>query len=174
MGWVIGNGQNSSLVVNALDLAIKTMSRTGGIVHADHGVRLTSWVLMRWIRAADLKLSIGIIGSGYDNAIMESLWSSRQKELLNRKKWRTQFDRPKATFAYIELLQPSMASLATELRIPGHTRVTLQTIINPRLIFKPCGVKELWGRSESQGKSDSSLKWQVKMAWKPALMPLVC
>ena len=44
MGWSIDNAQDSNLVVNALDMAIKNRQpAAGGIVHADHGVQFTSW-----------------------------------------------------------------------------------------------------------------------------------
>ena len=44
VGWSIDSVQDSQLVVNALDMAIKQRKvRRGGIVHADHGVQFTSW-----------------------------------------------------------------------------------------------------------------------------------
>ena len=44
IGWSIDSVQNSTLVVNALDMAIKNRRpAAGGIVHADHGVQFTSW-----------------------------------------------------------------------------------------------------------------------------------
>ena len=44
VGWSIDSVQNSTLVVNALDMAIKNRRPApGGIVHADHGVQFTSW-----------------------------------------------------------------------------------------------------------------------------------
>lgn len=40
VGWSIDNRQDSTLVVNALDMAIKNRKPPpGGIVHADHGVQ---------------------------------------------------------------------------------------------------------------------------------------
>jgi transposase InsO family protein len=39
VGWSIDSVQNSALVVNALDMAIRNRQpEAGGIVHADHGV----------------------------------------------------------------------------------------------------------------------------------------
>ena len=74
----------------------------GGIVHADHGVQFTSWAFTNKIRSAGLMPSFGTIGDGYDNAMMESFWSSMQIELLNRKKWRTGLDLANAIFDYID------------------------------------------------------------------------
>lgn len=47
--------------------------------------------------------SFGKVGDGYDNAMMESFWSSMQIELLNRKKWMTRTDLANAIFEYIEI-----------------------------------------------------------------------
>lgn len=104
VGWSIDNCQDSTLVVNALDMAIKNRKPLpGGIVHADHGVQFTSWAFTNKIRTTGLMPSFGTIGDGYDNAMMESFWSSMQIELLNRKKWRTRIDLANAIFDYIEI-----------------------------------------------------------------------
>ena len=104
VGWSIDNAQDSNLVVNALDMAIKNRQPVaGGIVHADHGVQFTSWAFTNKIRASGLMPSFGTIGDCYDNSMMESFWSSMQIELLNRKKWRTRVDLANAIFEYIEI-----------------------------------------------------------------------
>ena len=44
VGWSIDSSQDTRLVLNALDMAIKTRQPApGGIVHADHGTQFTSW-----------------------------------------------------------------------------------------------------------------------------------
>lgn len=104
VGWSIDNHQDSSLVVNALDMAIKNRKPApGGIVHADHGVQFTSWAFTRRIRAAGLMASFGTIGDGYDNAMMESIWSSMQIVLLNWERWRTRIDLANVIFECIEI-----------------------------------------------------------------------
>lgn len=104
VGWAIDSKQDSTLVVNALDMAIRARTPApGGIVHADHGVRFTSWAFTQKIRSAGLLPSFGTIGDGLDNAMMESFWSSMQIELLNRKKWRTRIELAHAIFEYIEV-----------------------------------------------------------------------
>ncbi|MBE1525530.1 transposase InsO family protein [Nesterenkonia lutea] len=77
------------------------MTKVGGIVHADHGVQFTSWVVTQKVRSAGLLPSFGTVGDGLDNAMMESFRSSMQIELLNRKKWRTRVELANAIFEYI-------------------------------------------------------------------------
>lgn len=104
IGWSIDSVQNSNLVVNALDMAIKNRRpRPGGVVHADHGAQFTSWAFTDRIRSAGLMPSFGTIGDGLDNAMMESFWSSMQIELLNRKRWKTRVELSNAMFDYIEI-----------------------------------------------------------------------
>jgi len=47
--------------------------------------------------------SFGSIGDAYDNAMMESIWSTMQIELLNRKKWKTRIELAIAIFEFIEV-----------------------------------------------------------------------
>ncbi|WP_085997865.1 IS3 family transposase [Nocardia jiangxiensis] len=104
VGWSIDSRQDSTLVVNALDMAIRNRRPTpGGIVHADHGTQFTSWVFGEKIRSAGLLPSFGTVGDGMDNAMMESFWSSMQIELLDRKKPKTRLELANAIFDYIEI-----------------------------------------------------------------------
>jgi len=104
VGWSIDTIQNSNLVVNALDMAIKNRHpEPGGVVHADHGAQFTSWAFTDRVRKAGLMPSFGSVGDGLDNAMMESFWSSMQIELLNRKKWITRIELANAMFDYIEI-----------------------------------------------------------------------
>ncbi len=104
VGWSIDTRQDSTLVVNALDMAIRNRQpEPGGIVHADHGVQFTSWAFGDRVRTAGLLPSFGTVGDGLDNAMMESFWSSMQIELLNRRKWKTRVELANAIFEYIEI-----------------------------------------------------------------------
>jgi transposase InsO family protein len=77
--------------------------KKGSIVHADHGVQFTSWSFTERIRDAGLMPSFGSVGDAFDNAMMESFWSSMQNELLDRKKWKTRLELSNAIFDYIEI-----------------------------------------------------------------------
>lgn len=104
VGWSIDSRQDTDLVINALDMAIRNRRpEPGGVVHADHGVQFTSWAFGNKIRSAGLMPSFGSVGDGLDNAMMESFWSSMQIELLNRKKWKTRIELSNAIFEYIEI-----------------------------------------------------------------------
>ena len=104
VGWSIDSSPDTRLVLNALDMAIKTRNPApGGIVHADHGAQFTSWAFGNRIRQAGLMPSFGTVGDGLDNAMMESFWSSMQIELLDRQRWNTRVELANAIFEYIEV-----------------------------------------------------------------------
>jgi len=104
VGWSIDSVQDANLVVNALDMAIRQRSaKPGSIVHADHGVQFTSWSFTERVRQSGLMPSFGSVGDAFDNAMMESFWSSMQIELLDRKRWNTRLELTNAIFDYIEV-----------------------------------------------------------------------
>jgi transposase InsO family protein len=45
---------------------------------------------------------MGRVGAAYDNAMMESFFSTLQRELLNRRSWKTRQELQSAIFAWIE------------------------------------------------------------------------
>ncbi len=46
---------------------------------------------------------MGRVASGVDNGLMESSWSTMQRELLDRQKWNSQADLGSAIFEWIEV-----------------------------------------------------------------------
>jgi transposase InsO family protein len=104
VGWSIDNQQASSLVTNALGMAISNRTPpTGTVIHSDHGSQFTSWAFSERVRQAGLVPSMGTIGDAFDNAVIESFWARLQTELLNRKKWKTRVELSTALFEYLEI-----------------------------------------------------------------------
>lgn len=103
VGWAIDSRQTSSIVLNALEMAIDTRQPRATVVHSDHGTQFTSWAFSRRLKDAGLVGSMGTIGDGYDNAMIESFWGTMQVELLNRKSWKTRTELANAIFDYIEI-----------------------------------------------------------------------
>lgn len=103
VGWAIDSRQTSSIVLNALEMAIDTRQPRATVVHSDHGTQFTSWAFSRRLKDAGLVGSMGTIGDGYDNAMIESFWGTMQVELLNRKSWKTRTELVNAIFDYIEI-----------------------------------------------------------------------
>jgi transposase InsO family protein len=104
VGWSIDSQQASSLVTNALQMAISNRTPPNGtVIHTDHGSQFTSWAFSERVRQAGLVPSMGTVGDAYDNALIEAFWARLQTELLNRKKWKTRIELSTALFDYLEI-----------------------------------------------------------------------
>lgn len=104
VGWAIDSKQDSTLVVDALGMALRTRRPARiGIVHADPGVQFKSWVFTQKIRSAELLPSFGTVGGALDNAMTESFFSLMQIELHNWKHRKTSIVLANAIFEYIEV-----------------------------------------------------------------------
>ena len=104
VGWSIDTHQASSLVTNALSMAVSNRApRAGTVIHSDHGSQFTSWAFSERVRQAGLVPSMGTVGDAFDNAVIESFWARLQTELLNRKKWKTRVELSTALFEYLEI-----------------------------------------------------------------------
>lgn len=106
VGWSIDAAQTSTLVTNALGMAISNRQPVAGsglIIHSDQGVQFTSWAFTRRAQESGLLPSMGSVGDCFDNAMIESFWGRLQTELLNRQRWRTRVELANAMFEYLEV-----------------------------------------------------------------------
>ena len=104
VGWSIDSHQATSLVTNALAMAVGNRNPPPGtVIHCDHGSQFTSWAFSERVRQAGLVPSMGTVGDAYDNALIESFWARLQTELLDRKKWKTRIELSTALFDYLEI-----------------------------------------------------------------------
>jgi putative transposase len=103
VGWSIADHMRSELVVDALQMATwRRHPEPGAIVHADRGSQYTSWVFGHRLRSAGLLGSMGRVASSVDNTMIESFWSTMQRELLDTQAWASQEQLAAAIFEWIE------------------------------------------------------------------------
>jgi transposase InsO family protein len=104
VGWSIADHMRSELVVDALQMAIwRRRPEPGTVVHADRGSQYTSWVFGHRLRDAGLLGSMGRVASSVDNSMIESFWSTMQRELLDtRTVWESPEQLGTAVFEWIE------------------------------------------------------------------------
>lgn len=105
VGWSIDSAQTSTLVTNALGMAIsnrRPVPGSGLIIHSDQGVQFTSWAFTRRAQESGLLPSMGSVGDCFD-AVIEWFWGRMQTELLNRRRWRTRVELANAMFEYLEV-----------------------------------------------------------------------
>jgi transposase InsO family protein len=103
VGWSIADHMRSELVVDALQMAIwRRRPEPGTVVHADRGSQYTSWVFGHRLRDAGLLGSMGRVASSVDNSMIESFWSTMQRELLDTRIWESPEELGSAIFEWIE------------------------------------------------------------------------
>jgi putative transposase len=103
VGWSIADHVRAELVVDALQMATwRRRPAAGTIVHSDRGSQYTSWVFGHRLRAAGLLGSMGRVASSVDNSMIESFWSTLQRELLDQRAWSSPAQLGSAIFEWIE------------------------------------------------------------------------
>lgn len=104
VGWSMGERATSTLVVDALNMAVRVRAPKPGLIHhSDQGAQYTSFRYGSRLNQAGILGSMGTAGDAYDNALSESFWASLQTELLDRYTWRTRAELRSAVFQYIEI-----------------------------------------------------------------------
>ncbi len=103
VGYSIDDRMTASLAARALDNAV-AIRRTcaGTIVHSDRGGQFRSKRFTRALRRADLRGSMGRVGTCADNAAMESFFALLQKNVLDRQRWSTREELRLAIVTWIE------------------------------------------------------------------------
>jgi transposase InsO family protein len=103
VGWSIADHMRAELVVDALQMACwRSQPPPGTICHSDRGAQYTSWVFGHRLRQAGLLGSMGWVASSVDNTMIESFWSTMQRELLDTMRSDTKHQLSQAIFEWIE------------------------------------------------------------------------
>ena len=103
MGWSITDRVTAQIVVDALEMARwRRHPQPGAIVPADRGAQHTSWLFGHRLRQTGLLGSMGRVAPSVDNALIESFWSTMQRELLDRATWDSRAQLASTTFEWIE------------------------------------------------------------------------
>jgi putative transposase len=102
VGYSIDERMTSQLAINALRNAVALRGPADTTVHSDRGSQFRSHAYQRVLRNAGLHGSMGRVGTCADNAAMESFFSLLQKNVLNRRRWRTRAELRLAIVSWIE------------------------------------------------------------------------
>jgi putative transposase len=88
VGYAIADHMRTSLVTEALDMALTNrMPESGVIFHSDRGTQYTSRFFDEYCRRNNIRRSLGRTGICYDNAVSESTFATYKKELIHTRPW---------------------------------------------------------------------------------------
>ena len=103
VGWSMSARMTSELVADALMIAIWRRGRPRAVLHhSDRGSQYGSEAFQRLLADQGIVCSMSRAGNVWDNAAMESFFSSLKTERVSRKTYRTRDEAKADVFDYIE------------------------------------------------------------------------
>jgi transposase InsO family protein len=103
VGWAAADHMRTSLVTDALDMAITRRQPPAGVIfHSDRGSQYTSSTFDTHCKKNKVRRSLGRTGICYDNAVSESFFATYKKELIHTRPWPTLADLKRETADWIE------------------------------------------------------------------------
>ena len=91
----------SQLVLSALRMAYAQRRPRKVIHHSDHGSEYTAIAFGKRCTLLGIQMSMGSVGDCFDNAMMESFFSSLEAEVLDRNFFRTREEARSAIFYWL-------------------------------------------------------------------------
>lgn len=103
VGWAMSDQLDTKLTLSALQMAIaQRRPNQPLIVHSDRGRQYASTAYQQLLRSHGFMASMSRKANCYDNAHIESFWSSLKYELMYRTRFATRAEARTAVFDYIE------------------------------------------------------------------------
>jgi transposase InsO family protein len=103
VGWATANHMRTSLVLNALHMAIgRRLPDAGLLHHSDRGTQYASTTYRDALAELEILCSMSRKGNCWDNAVSESFFSTIKHELIYRQEWETRAAASLAIAEYIE------------------------------------------------------------------------
>jgi len=104
VGWALHDRLNKTLVVDSLSNALKPRSPQPGLIfHSDRGSQYASDKVKKILKAWHIRQSMSNKGNCFDNAMMESFFSSLKKELVYLMTFHSKDQARRSIFEYIEI-----------------------------------------------------------------------
>ena len=129
VGYSMDSRMKARLAVNALDNALsRRRDAAGCIVHSDRGSQFRSRKFVHALNRHHLIGSMGQVGAAGDNDAMESFFALLQKNVLDRKRWRT---REELRIAIVSWIERTYHRRRRQARLGRLTPIEYEAIMNP-------------------------------------------
>jgi transposase InsO family protein len=104
VGWSMADHMRVELVRDALSMAIARRGPVPGLLHhSDRGVQYASEDYLHLLESAGIQVSMSGTGDCWDNAVIESFWSTLKAELVHHEHYATHEQARASIFEYIEV-----------------------------------------------------------------------
>lgn len=129
VGYSIDSRMKSHLAVAALSSAVARRGAVAGcVVHTDRGSQFRSCRYTLTLKQFDMIGSMGRVGAAGDNAAMESFFSLLQRNVLDRRQWRT---RDELRIAIVTWIERTYHRRRRQTRLGRLTPIEYETIMAP-------------------------------------------
>ena len=103
LGWSMSRSLETRIVLDALHMAMRKVGPDAEVIfHSDRGVQYASKAYRNFLKNLNIKPSMSRKGNCYDNAYVESFFSSLKKEKIYRVNPKTESEMKLSVFEYIE------------------------------------------------------------------------
>jgi len=104
VGWSMGTTLESSLAIDALEMALQRRRPGKGLLHhSDRGVQYASNEYRALLEGQEVVASMSRKGNCWDNAVAESFFATLEIELIEDADWHTRAEARPAIFEFIEV-----------------------------------------------------------------------
>jgi len=104
ISWNASESMDESLVINALDKALRQRRPKDELIfHSDRGSQYASLRVRQLLKQNQITQSMSSKGNCYDNAPVESFFSTLKRELIYRERYQTREEAKRSLFEYIEV-----------------------------------------------------------------------
>lgn len=104
VGWSVSSQIDQNLTLEALDMAlVRRQPQPGLIHHSDQGSQYAAWGYQARLDRAGIVRSMSRRGNCYDNAVMESFFSTLKRERVHRRKYWSEEEVRQDLRQYIEV-----------------------------------------------------------------------
>lgn len=102
VGWAMADHLRTSVMLDALEMAVAQRRPKDVIHHSDQGSQYTSIAFGNRCREANVRPSMGTAGDCFDNALCESFFATLECELIDRSTFCNREQARQAVFEFIE------------------------------------------------------------------------
>ncbi len=104
VGWRVSRSLHTALVLDALEQALWSRTKTEGLVHhSDRGCQYLSIRYTERLAEANIDSSVGSVGDSYDNALAETINGLYKTEVIRRRgPWKNIEDVEYATLEWVD------------------------------------------------------------------------
>lgn len=104
VGWAMADHMRAELAGDALSMAVSRRRPAAGLLHhSDRGVQYACDDYRRLLESHGMEVSMSGKGDCWDNAVMESFWSTLKNELVNHERYATRDEARRSIFEYVEV-----------------------------------------------------------------------